>query len=186
MIGQAVEFIRKETRKQLGVADDEVIVNSARKLIDANNAAGAYICLINVEEEVALRNLPHTTRRNGSTSYLEPPVHLNLYLLFAFEFQTYAASLLHLAKTIELFQSKRWFDATTQAGPGDIAFPPGLDKLVFEMVNLNFEELNNLWGVLGGSYFPSVVYKMRLIKIQDNSTQIAPEITAIQLDTITR
>jgi len=41
----------------------------------------------------------------------------------------------------------------------------------------NFEELNNLWGVLGGSCIPSVVYKMRLVKIQASTAQIAPEIT---------
>lgn len=185
MIGEAVEFIRKELRKQLGVADEEVIVNSAHKLIEAENAAGAYISLINVEEETALRNLPHTTRRAGNTNYVEPPVHLNLYLLFAFEFQTYESSLVHLSKTIELFQSKRWFGPATQTGPGAIAFPPGLKKLVFEMVNLNFEALNNLWGVFGGCYFPSVVYKMRLVKIQADTAQIAPEITTIQLDTVT-
>ncbi len=31
MIGDAIEFIRKEVRQHLGVADDEVIINSARK-----------------------------------------------------------------------------------------------------------------------------------------------------------
>lgn len=184
MIADAVEFVRREVRDHLGVADDEVVINSARKLTEGANPPGAYISLVNVQEETTLRNLPHVERRSGQSQYLEPPIYLNLHLLFAFEFLTYAASLTHLSKTVELFQTKRWFANATQTGPGANAFPPTLEKLVFEMVNMNFEELNNLWGVLGGSYFPSVVYKVRMVKVQLDATEPAPEITTIQLDTV--
>ena len=71
-------------------------------------------------------------------------------------------------------------------GPGANPFPASLEKLVFEMVNMNFEELNNLWGVLGGAYFPSVVYKVRMVKVQLDATEPAPEITTIQLETVLR
>lgn len=184
MIGDAIEFIRKEVRDHLGVADDEVIINSARRLVEDANPPGAYISLVNVQEETALRNAPHVERRQGQSQYVEPPVFLNLYLLFAFEFLTYASSLLHLSKTVELFQTKRWFSPETQSGPGANAFPATLEKLVFEMVNMNFEELNNLWGVLGGAYFPSVVYKVRLVKVQFDQATPASEIQTIQLDTV--
>ena len=41
--------------------------------------------------------------RNGPRAeYIEPPVFVNLYLLFAFEFGKYETSLAHLASTIEL------------------------------------------------------------------------------------
>lgn len=184
MIADAVEFVRREVRDHLGVADDEVVINSARKLTEGSNPPGAYISLVNVQEETTLRNLPHVERRGGQSQYLEPPIYLNLHLLFAFEFLTYAASLTHLSKTVELFQTKRWFAEATQTGADANPFPPTLEKLVFEMVNMNFEELNNLWGVLGGSYFPSVVYKVRMVKVQLDSTEAAPEITTIQLDTV--
>jgi hypothetical protein len=184
MIGDAIEFLRKEAVKHLQVNDDQVIINSARKLVEGDNAEGAYISVVNVEEETALRNTPHSERRQGQLKYIEPPVHLNLYLLFAFEFQTYATSLVHLSKTVELFQKKRWFSKDTQSGVGAVAFPPKLEKLVVEMVNMNFEELNNLWGVLGGAYFPSVVYKVRLVKVQAADDADAPEITDIRIDEI--
>jgi hypothetical protein len=186
VIADAVEFVRREVRDHLGVADDEVIINSARKLVEDANPPGAYISVVNVQEETTLRNMPHVERRLGQSLYIEPPVYLNLYVLFAFEFLTYATSLTHLSKTVELFQSKRWFAASTQGGPGAIPFPASLEKLVFEMVNMNFEELNNLWGVLGGAYFPSVVYKIRMVKVQLDTTEPAPEITTIQLDTVLR
>lgn len=184
MIADAVDFVRKEVRDHLGVADDEVVINSARRLVEDANPPGAYISLVNVEEETALRNTPHVERRSGHAEYVEPPVHLNLYLLFAFEFLTYSSSLVHLSKTVELFQNKRWFSAATQTAAGANAFPTTLEKLVFEMVNMNFEELNHLWGVLGGAYFPSVVYKVRLVKVQFDAATAAPEVTAIELDTV--
>jgi hypothetical protein len=185
MIAEAIEFIRRELRVHLGVSDEEVIVNSARTLVDMENPAGAYISVVNIQEEAALRNQPVVERRLGQAHYIEPPVYLNLYLLFAFEFVAYSTSLTHLSKTVELFQTKRWFAAATQTGPAAIPFPATLEKLVFEMVNMNFEELNNLWGVLGGAYFPSVVYKVRMVKVQFDATAPAPEITTIQLDTVT-
>jgi hypothetical protein len=33
------------------------------------------------------------------------------------------------------------------------------------------QDLNNLWGILGSKYIPSVVYKMRLIIISDDFSQ---------------
>ena len=85
-----------------------------------------------------------------------------------------------------VFQNKRWYSAATQTGIGAIPFPATLEKLTFEMVNMNFEELNNLWGVLGGAYFPSIVYKVRMVKVQLDDIEAAPEITSIQLDTVIR
>ncbi len=182
MLSEAVEFIRKVLRDYLGVADDEVVVDAARTLIQENNKRGCYISLVNLEEEAALKNLPISERRQGVLQKIEPPVYLNLYLLFAFEFQTYAASLARLGKTIELFQAQRFFDASTQSGPGAVAFPAGLERMIFEMVNMNFEALHNLWGILGGSHFPSVVYKVRLLKVEADTAREAPEITTIRLE----
>ena len=157
------------------------MIQSARVLAAADNAQGAYITLVNLEEEPALRNLPSVERVGAVLERREPPVHLNLYLLFSFEFMTYEASLLHLSNTIGLFQSKRVFRADN-ASAGN-PFPAGLEKLIFEMHNMSFEALNNLWGVMGGAYFPSVVYRMRMARIQAAPTAAANEITTIVLDT---
>jgi hypothetical protein len=45
------------------------------------------------------------------------------------------------------------------------------------------EALNHLWGVLGGAYFPSAVYKVRLVRIQRDVSLAGPEITTIQVET---
>lgn len=184
MIGDAIEFVRKEVARHLGLDNADVTVSPARKLVEEAGSQGLSISVVNVQEEPALRNQPHSERRQNRTRYIEPPVHLNLFLLFAFEFQDYAASLAQLSKTVELFQKKRWFGPATQTGANAVAFPPKLEKLVFDMVNLDFEQLNNLWSVLGGSYFPSVVYKVRLVKIQADETVPAHEVLTTEVRTV--
>lgn len=181
MIHEVLAYIRRELRDRLPVADAEVMIESARVLSSETNDEGAYITLVNVEEEPALRNQPSVERLGGALLRQEPPVHLNLYLLFSFEFQTYETSLLHLSNTIGLFQEKRFYTAGN-ADPGN-PFPVGLEKLIFELNNMSFEALNNLWGVLGGAYFPSVIYKVRMVRIQTAQQAPADEITTIALDT---
>ena len=181
MIHEALSYIRRELRDRLPVADAEVMIESARVLAGQDNAEGAYITLVNVEEEPTLRNLPSVERIGGVLQRQEPPVHLNLYLLFSFEFQTYETSLLHLSNTVGLFQEKRVYTAEN-ADPGN-PLPVGLERLIFELHNMNFEALNNLWGVMGGAYFPSVVYKVRMVRIQTAQTAPSDEITTIALTT---
>ena len=181
MINDAVDYIRREVRNHLGVDDSEVLVDNVHIIKEPDNANGVYISLVNVEEETALKNTSHHIRQNNQVHYKEPPVFLNLYLLFSFEFQNYSASLLRLSQTIELFQSKRSFSAENEAPANP--FPPTLERLIFDFCNLNFEQLNHLWGVQGGAYFPSVLYKVRLVRVQRDESVEGPEITTIQVDT---
>jgi hypothetical protein len=180
MIDQALDYIRKEVRTRLGVDDSEVLTGSVHALKDQDNAKGAYISVVNLQEETALRNSDHVQRRDHQIRYQEPPVHLNLYLLFAFEFQNYGTSLLRLSQTIELFQSRRVLTAEN-ASPAN-PFPDALEKLVFDFYNLDFEQMNHLWGVLGGTYFPSVLYKVRMVLIQRDEDRAGVPITSIRAE----
>ncbi len=181
MINEAIDYIRREIRDFLGIDDTEAIINHAHVLKEQNNLGGVYLSLVNIEEEATLKNNRHQVRVNDQLAYQQPPVHLNLYLLFSFEFGNYNTSLLRLSETIERFQSKPVFSTQTEtvANP----FPAGLEKLIFDFHNMNFEQLNHLWGVLGGTYYPSVLYKVRMVRIQRDETIVGPEITRIQVET---
>lgn len=168
-------------RDYLGIDNAEAVINHAHLLKEPNNANGVYISLVNVEEEKVLKNTRHSLRNNDQTVYQQPPVFLNLYILFSFEFANYSTSLLHLAQTIERFQSKPVFSSGNETATNP--FPAGLERLIFDFHNQSFEQLNHLWGVLGGAYFPSVLYKVRMVKIQLDETIAGPEITRIQVDT---
>jgi hypothetical protein len=181
VIHEAISYVRREVRDRLALPDTDVLIESARVLTQRNAAQGVSITLVNVEEEVSLRNEPATERVGGALLRREPPVALNLYLLFAFEFASYETSLTRLSEVIGLFQSQRVFTAASASGANPL--PAGLDRLIFEMHNMNFEALNNLWGVMGGAYHPSVVYRMRLLRIQADAGAASPEVTSLRVET---
>lgn len=158
MIADAIEFIREELRAYLGVSDAQVSAGTPRTLAQHGKRSGVFISVVNTYEEATLVTRPDAERPG------RPPQHLTIDVLIAFEFQTYASSLTHLSKTIELFQQKPVFSSGTQGAPGAIPLPAPLEKAVFELVKMNFEELNHLWGVLGSAYLPSVLYRVRLVK----------------------
>lgn len=183
MIHTALDYIRREVVAYLGVTNNEVVLGHIHTLKDEPES-GLTISLVNLAEESALKNTSHLIRQNGAARYQQPPVHLVLYLLFVANFDDYAASLLRLSQTIELFQQKPAFTAANQSAANP--FPATLEKLIFDFYTLNLEQLNHLWGVLGGAYFPSVLYRVRLVRVQRDESTAAPEITTIQVETTVR
>lgn len=179
MIAPAVLFLRDVLGQRLGIPG-EVKVDSAVTLAE-DGAQGVTISLINLEEEAALRNVPVTLRPGNQTLRQEPPVFLNLYLLFAFEFADYETTLIRLGQTAELFQEHRWFAPETQSGAGAVPFPAALERIVMELQGMNFEALNNLWSILGGTYRPSLVYKLRLVRIQAQRSLQADEVATVRV-----
>lgn len=176
-------FLAAHLREAVGLASDTLTLRAAREIADSGTPAGAYLSVINVAEERTLRNLPHTERQTAVTRRFEPPVHVNLDVLVAFNMVDFETSLTVLSRTIEAFQTRRFFDATTNPPGGTVPFPVGLDRIILEMRNLSLEELNNLWRMLGGAYLPSVVYRLRLIEVQGSAAAPTDRITTVDLTT---
>jgi hypothetical protein len=64
----------------------------------------------------------------------------------------------------------------TQAGVSDL-------KFTLELYTLTFEQINHLWGSLGGRQVPFVMYKLRLVAITDRSVvRTVPLIEEIETD----
>ena len=147
MINEALEFIRREVRDHLNVSDAEAQLESARVLAEEGGTEGLTITLINVEEEAALRNTRDTFIVDGQPVTRMPSVYMNLYLLFAFDFQNYGMSLFNLSETIALFQNRRRFVAAD--GRPANPWPARAELLAFDHHNMSFEALNNLWSIMG-------------------------------------
>ena len=180
MILDSLTFLRQELSFELSLNINEVLIQNLQVLKQSNNANGIYISLFNIEQENILKNTPHYVQVNNQIRYKEPPVYLNLFVLFAFEFSDYGTSLQRMSDTVEYLQSKHWFSAENErpANP----FPSGLNKMVLELFSLNFEQMNHIWSVLGGDHYPSVMYKLRLIKLQRDIDIAGPEITTISVN----
>lgn len=123
-------------------------------LIDQNgrpNGQGMdkIICsLVNIQKDQSI------SKNTGRTLH-SPPVHVNINVLFAANFNDYVTGLKWISDILAYFDGKPVF--TTQNTPG---MPPEISKVTAEMVNLNIEELSNLWSVLGGKYLPGILYKL--------------------------
>jgi hypothetical protein len=125
------------------------------------------LTLINLEEEPTLKNQPHFKVIDKlTTEYRNPPVNMNIYLLVSANCNTYTNSLRAISKTIEFFQGKKVFTSENTTYEAKEDFDPiGSFKLIVELYTASFEQMNHVWGTLGGRQLPSVIYKIQLVEI---------------------
>jgi hypothetical protein len=182
MLDLALGFMRNELNAYLAARTGSDTIQA--KLTRVVDEAGKYafpqdslaLSLIHVEEERTFRaQLPSHFYVNGESVTREPELQLNLHMLLAANFKQYDEALKHLSLVLTFFQSHQAFTAARHP-----ALDPRIEKLTVELQSLTYEQLNQLWGFIGGKQLPSVVYKVRMVVLQDvEQTSILPPITAI-------
>jgi Pvc16 N-terminal domain len=134
------------------------------------------VSLINVEREPSA-NGGNWPMRPGAEGFgrVSPPLGLNLLVLVTASFGgNYSEALKVLSTVMAFFQGKPMFNAQNSA-----AFPVNMEKLSLELVNLSIHEVNNVWSILGAKYMPSIVYKVRMLVVQENwISERVPAVTA--------
>ena len=174
MIFQAIDCIRSAMVKA-GIP--AVLGNIGEILAGNNNAADELvISLINIEENRVARN-PQNFVRNGTEIRMKnPAVHLDLTLLFTSVRLDggYEMALQSIQQAILFFQGNYVFDHINTP-----VLDPGIEKLIMDLFSLNFEQLHQLWAMLGGRYHPSVIYRMRMITIDSVSDIVGTPINEI-------
>ena len=201
MIAEAAVFLKDELRRYLLISqaisqqNDVILANISSLESQETLANKVVISLVNIEEESTLKNGKNFIKNlsNNTIETVSPPIHLNLYFLFTATLSTNEASIdegyqdaLHrIAATIEFFQAKRVFTIQNSAGFS----PTNIDesrltelRLLPELFTLTFEQINHLWGSLGGKQSPFVMYKVRLVKIQSQISTEVPIIDTIKTD----
>lgn len=197
MIGNAMILLREDlSAYMIAQGDPANVVIENIGLFETDNGSNlddsVVITVVNIEEESTLKN-GSTYKRwpDGMARYENRPVYLNLYVLFTANFpggvppnNNYIQSLQRLARVIEFFQGKNVFTPATSSVPlpavlSDLSKPEVANlKLTAEIYTLTFEQINHLWGSLGGRQIPFVMYKVRLIMITEGS--IRKEVPLIQ------
>ena len=132
--------------------DGTVATNVTNKLV---------VMLVNIEKDSTSVNLPKRGMMPSDKAVMGyPPVHLNLYLMFAAHFSgnNYSEALKFLSHTVSFFQRNPVFDHQNT---------PDLDRricqLALDIENLNVRDLSSLWSILSGKYLPSILYKVRML-----------------------
>jgi len=132
-------------------------------------SAPGILTLVNLEEERILKNPNNYVRINDKIEYRNPKIFLNLYCLFAVNHSAYDTALQYLSLIIQFFQYKSVIDHKNTPPDNGLVLDQKIDKLIFDMVSMNSEQVNHLWAILGGKYLPSVLYKVRLVTIEDDT-----------------
>jgi len=91
---------------------------------------------------------------------MNPPMHVNLFIMFVANFPdpNYLESLRYISLVLEYFQGNRIMDKSNTP-----MLSANVDKISFEYVNMDFNELNNVWSLVGLKYMPSVIFKLKLL-----------------------
>ncbi|MEO8568606.1 MAG: DUF4255 domain-containing protein [Ginsengibacter sp.] len=179
MIDAALQLLRDELTSYLSAKDAATVVIDNIGLFEtpAGNSLtdNIVITLVNVEEESTLKNQPALKRPFiNSAIYENAPVFLNLYVLFTCNYSgnDYILALKRLSFVIRFLQSKNVFSSASSVSGGSINLDEDdlVDlKFTMELYTLTFEQINHLWGSLGGRQIPFVMYKLRLVSITERA-----------------
>jgi hypothetical protein len=186
MLIQAMELIRQNLNAFITAAiplsnpEPVILGNIAFSTPDnpathgVDESAQIYMSLVNIEEEATFKNLDAVRQTEiRPFAYVNPPMHVNLFLLFSANHKDYTMAIRHLGLVMLFFQGNRSFSlARTPVAATGIFAAPGEDEnnilIHVDMVSLTFEQLNHLWGALGGKQQPFVLYKVRQVEIDAN------------------
>lgn len=195
MIEAAVVRVTQELNQGLKryaqSTDDLAVVSTLLELdgtVSPQSADKVAAFLVNVEREPTQhRGLGRVDRGGERVGFGQPPLHLNLLVMFVANFggAKYAEALKLISYTAAFFQGRPMFDQ--QNTPG---LDPGIDRLTLELENLSIADLGNLWGILGGRYLPSLVYRMRMLVIDSERLEgqaarvVRPVVTLVPQGTL--
>lgn len=165
-------------------------INGTSEIVQLNNIANIndekndlqnkiIFTLIKVEEESSLKNgafYIKTSPQEIGKQY--PALYLNLYLLVSITKKNYTEALQLLSDTITFFQAHKVFSGQWAQGPEEET----TFKITVELHDINFQEVFDMWSNLGNKQFPSVIYKVRLLKFLDSQEhKEVPVIETVQV-----
>lgn len=197
MVHAALKFLSQEVNNYLklrnGITSNKLVLTNVATedggwAIPDNHLG---MSVINIEEERVMKEQQtRVVNTGGETHYRNPEIKLNLYLIITANYThqaedtestEYIEGLKQLSYIISFFQQRNVF--TPANSPAMATVDPNLEKLVIELFSYSFEQLYNFWSVVGAKYLPSVLYRVRLVTVQEDLPEFtAPAITEINLD----
>ncbi len=174
MIFETLSFFAAEINKYLNlklvsISDPRLKLGNVSRALDTTLVGTnslddkAILSLVNVEEDRVAKQHENEFRSGLKTIYKNPPLLLNLYVLFSINKDDYQDSLILLGHIVQFFQYQSRFTPLTHP-----SLDSRIEKLTVELYTMNFEQVNHLWSTLGGKYLPSVLYKVRQLTINED------------------
>ncbi|MEL6535217.1 MAG: Pvc16 family protein [Bacteroidota bacterium] len=145
--------------------------NAAKQDFDqpvAVSDAQVYAHFLSLEKDHTYRNDSSVTEINSTISEYYK-AQFNVYLLFVFNSEQYAQSLMFLSDVVTYYQGKRYLERD-ENGEGNvtisdttIASDPAF-KLEMIYHNVSLEDSYNMWSNLGNKQQPYVIFKLRVVE----------------------
>jgi hypothetical protein len=172
-MGPFLAFLKKDLNtfisNKIGASSDFVLCSNLNNVIDKSDGPTdiIVISIVSIEEEKMLKSPDNYVKFNNEINYRKPPIWLNIICLFTFYTKNHENynGIDMLENVIQYFQSKPRIDKTNAVVPAN--YPAALEEVRAEFVSLNYEQTNDLWGLFGGKYHPSVVYKFKTIPVDN-------------------
>jgi len=186
MISHALTIVMNELDQHLAdtyqSGSQVVLGNLAEGVGVTSGVPRDMLCLsmVNIKEEKALKNLPNYVRNDATLKvvYENAPVFLNCQVLMVATHSNYTNALLMISRAISFFQYKNVFTqdnvlplSITKNAPSKPIDQLETFKLIFDLYSPTMEEVNHLWGTLGGKQYPFVIYMMRLLELKFKAAQ---------------
>lgn len=186
MIAHALTIVRNELEAHLtAIAPPPTATHSELgNVAEVGNAQGGgngkgrervLLSVVNIQEERTLRNVPAYVRDDVTlrVRHENPPTFLNLAVLVTATHGDYPTALLALSRAISFFQYRSVFTHDTVAPQSLMTGAPNNPddqleafKLIFALGSPSLEEVNDMWGMLGGKQFPFALYWMRMLELK--------------------
>ena len=188
MISHALTIVRNELDRHLatfgGTAPHADLGNVAELAGTAPGNGSArnkvLLSVVNIQEERTLKNGPAYVRDDAAlrVRYENPPTFVNLAVLVTATHANYNDALLALSRALVFFQFRNVFthenvDPQSLTGGAPVNDLDRLVefKLIFNLWSPTLEEVNDMWGMLGGKQFPFALYSMRMLELRFHATQ---------------
>ena len=180
MIAETLNIIVKLINVYISssTTDDPLILTNISKYNDGNEFSDdltnkLILSIVNIEEDRIAKSPKNYVKENSLVRYKNPSTPINLTLLFAATHNSYDTALMLVEKVIRFFQIKNVYTPSDTPDLQSLneSSSVNIDKIIFEWINLNLEQVNQLWTSLGGHYMPSVVMKMRMLIIDEMQIQ---------------
>lgn len=188
MIAHALTIIQKELEAHLKehyqTNDGIVLLDNMAQGVEGSGGGTVkeghiILMLVNIREEKTLKNIPNYTRNDISLKavYQNPPVFLNFLVLVTATHVKYNHALLYISRAIRFFQSRNVF-TQDDVHPDSLLDDFNKDndrleafKLILDLYSPTMEEVNHLWGTLGGKQYPFVLYHLRMLDLEFKAVQ---------------
>jgi hypothetical protein len=174
MVARKLDEVVRE-RLRSNPSDRKVVLTS---LMDLNGTVSVkednvlILSLVNMQQDSVAGGTNHRYSTPQVSVAQSPPIYLNLYLLLGvyFKAEQVRDGMDTLSIAIAYLQGKPLWNVQNTPDLSN-----GVERLIFEMESLDFHQQSHLWGSIGAKYIPSVVYKMRMMIIDDGAIdQIIP------------